>query len=405
MAVCSEITTKPSLLSLVVILLLTGCDGGSAKNPDSPNEPVFTFPEIPAATATALGEVLFGDPNLSLRRTQSCATCHDPARAFVDSRQNRSGGAVSLGDDGASLGNRNAPTLTYVSLTPDFKLNSDAVYEGGFFHDGRAASLQRQAGQPFLNPVEMSMPDKAAVVARLAEQVFYADSFRNVYGREDFSDIDAIYDDLTASLAAYQSSPAFSTFDSRYDRWLAGEYTLTEAEARGKDLFFAKGSFIRPSCVNCHRMGAQNEAPFELFTNHRYHNLGTPVNASLRSLNGNNQPDAGIGARDGLEPAAIKGAFKTPTLRNVAVTGPYMHNGVLQTLDGVMEFYNFRSQPNHAYHTLNPETGKLWEEADFPNQISQVELNMPTLSASNKQDLIAFLRALTDQRYEHLLAE
>lgn len=404
MAGCSEIATKPSLLSLVVIFLLAGCDGGSAKNPGGSDEPVFTFPDVPAATASALGEVLFNDPNLSLRRTQSCATCHDPARAFVDARQNRSGSAVSLGDDGSSLGSRNAPTLTYASLTPDFELNSDAVYEGGFFHDGRATTLQQQAGQPFLNPVEMNMPDMAAVVERLAEQAFYADSFRNVYGREDFSDIAAIFDDLTASLATYQSSSAFSTFDSRYDRWLAGEYTLTEAEERGKELFFAKGSFIRPSCVNCHRMGAQNEAPYELFTNHRYHNLGTPVNSLLRSLNGG-QPDAGIGARDGLEAAAINGAFKTPTLRNVAVTGPYMHNGVLQTLDAVMEFYNFRSQPNHAYHTLNPETGKSWENADFPGQISQIELNMPTLSANNKQDLVAFLKTLTDQRYEHLLTE
>lgn len=408
---------KPLTVSLITCLaggLLSACD--SSSNPSgavtdkcvTTNTPVpeITFPAAAVEQATDLGRWLFHDHNLSLTRQQSCATCHDPQQAFVDVRSNASCGAVSLGDDGVSLGTRNAPTLTYASLTPDFALNSTAVYAGGFFHDGRAATLQQQAGQPFLNPVEMQLPSKAAVVARVVEQDFYLASWKRVYGRTDFSDIEGVFNEITASLAAYQSDAAvFATFDSKYDRWLAGQYTFTEAEARGKDLFFGKVFFFIPSCVNCHRMGTQNEAPYELFTNHLYHNIGTPVNQLVRDLTGNNAADAGIGGQEGLTEAAKNGAFKTPTLRNVAVTGPYMHNGVLQTLEGVLEFYNFRSQPGNLGNKINPETGLAWEATDYPEAISNNELMMPALLEEHKSDLIAFLKTLTDQRYEYLLTE
>ena len=138
------------------------------------------YADAPDAALVDFGRALFFDPNLSLNRTQSCATCHDPARAFVDSRDNGVGGAVSLGDDGRSLGDRNAPSLTYAALTPPLRRNADGVYEGGLFHDGRARDLADQAGQPILNPLEMNMPDAAAVAARVSENPAYVATLREL---------------------------------------------------------------------------------------------------------------------------------------------------------------------------------------------------------------------------------
>lgn len=132
----------------------------------------FTAAE-PAIDPVALGRQLFFDTNLSLRRTQSCATCHDPSRAFTDPRDNGVGGAASLGDDGKTLADRNAPTLTYIGLTPPFRLLEDGEYSGGFFLDGRARELAAQAAGPLLNPKEMALPDAAVLVARLREAPHY----------------------------------------------------------------------------------------------------------------------------------------------------------------------------------------------------------------------------------------
>jgi cytochrome c peroxidase len=105
-----------------------------------------------AMTAADLGRLLFFDANLSLQRTQSCASCHDESRAFSDGRDNGVRGAASLGDDGRSLGDRNAPALTYVALTPPFRIRGEGQPAGGFFLDGRVATLQEQAAEPFVRP-------------------------------------------------------------------------------------------------------------------------------------------------------------------------------------------------------------------------------------------------------------
>lgn len=120
-------------------------------------------------TLEALGERLFFDVNLSANRTQACATCHDPETAFADPR-----GMASIGDDGVSLGDRNAPTAMYAAFTPTFHRGEDGLWKGGQFWDGRAATLEDQAGGPPLNPGEMGMPDQVAVVARLREDPVYA---------------------------------------------------------------------------------------------------------------------------------------------------------------------------------------------------------------------------------------
>lgn len=383
-----------ALPSLVLFsLLLAGCDSSSnSKEKGSTQDDAFLLPSEAVNSAQALGYYLFNDPNLSLNRSQSCASCHNAKQAFIDARPNPAKGAVSLGDDGLSLGQRNAPTLTYAYLTPSFNLTSNAEAEGGFFHDGRAASLQAQAGQPLLNPVEMNMPSKEAVILRLQEKNFYTQSFKQVFGDEVFATTEQAYNALTSSLASWQSEEEFASFDSKYDRWLAGSYQLTPAEERGKDIFFTAS---QSSCVNCHRAEGYNAAPKEMFTNYLYRNVGTPVNLTVQALTGVAAKDAGLN----------NGAFKTPTLRNVAVTGPYMHNGVFTELDTVLEFYNFRSRPNNSSNLINPETGKPWAETSFPEAIHSSELMMPAFSKQDKQDLIAFLKSLTDQRYEHLIKQ
>ena len=149
----------PSRLLVLAIPLagavLVGAAAGRQPAPPAPGD------------LAALGQRLFHDTALSRTGTQSCATCHDPEHAFTDPREGAAGRAVSLGDDGVSYGDRNTPTLSYAALSPDFHRDDKGRYKGGQFWDGRADDLADQAGQPMLNPVEMGVPDKAAVVERL----------------------------------------------------------------------------------------------------------------------------------------------------------------------------------------------------------------------------------------------
>ena len=163
----------------------------------------------PAALA-ALGETLFFDPNLSLNRTQSCATCHDPDRGFADSRAL----AASLGDDGTSLGDRNAPTAAYGGLVPRLHQNQEGQWVGGLFHDGRAPTLEDQAGGPPLNPAEMGMPDKAVVAERLRENARYRTAFPKLFGDGIFDDPDAIYEALTRAIASFERTDTFAPFEA-----------------------------------------------------------------------------------------------------------------------------------------------------------------------------------------------
>jgi len=144
----------------------------------------------PFPTLEALGEALFHDTNLSLRRTQSCATCHAADAAFIDSRTEAVGGAVSVGDDGQALGIRNAPTLMYALYAPPFHSMAPGIYRGGQFHDGRARSLPNQVnlnGGPFLNPDEMMMPSRAAVIARVRENPDYVYALQRFFGPQIFA--------------------------------------------------------------------------------------------------------------------------------------------------------------------------------------------------------------------------
>lgn len=390
-------------LMLLGCCLLAACNGGGSSSSDS----------LALADKAALGESLFFDVNLSHDRTQACATCHDPDHAFIDGRLNVEGkvAAASTGDDGISIGDRNAPTAAYAAFGPDFHTGSKTRFNsqqsdysgflGGQFVDGRAANLAEQAGGPPLNPLEMNMPDEASVVERLQENADYVAAFKHFYGDEIFDDVDAAYAAMTESIAAFEKTDTFASFDSRYDRFLNGEYPeyiLTKA-AVGKALFFSQTD---TNCATCHQLHANGHKQ-ETFTSYEYHNIGVPENTALRAINGKDESfvDFGLWENSAVTDEAEKGKFKVPTLRNVAVTAPYMHNGVFRELKTVVLFYDHFNNPEN---TNNPETGEAWADPEVADTVNTTELEDGDIFTDEEVEaMVCFLRSLTDARYEQLI--
>jgi cytochrome c peroxidase len=387
----------PSLLAGLVALLppLAGFGQGAG------NAAIPSF-----NSAEKLGAALFADVNLSKNRSQACVSCHSPQLAFTDPRETpKVAGAVSLGDDGRSLGDRNAPTAAYASFAPAFHIKPDGKPVGGLFHDGRAKNLEEQAAGPPLNPIEMGMPDKASVVARLKENPAYVAAFGALFGPSNIlDDTEQGYFAMTLAIAAFERSAEFAPFDSKYDRSLRGEAVLTQQEELGRVLFFSS-QFT--NCSRCHRLQAQGGMEKELFTNFEYHNIGTPQNHVVRAANGSEPAriDHGLLANPAVTDKVHDGQFKVPTLRNVAVTAPYMHNGVFKDLRTVVLFYN-KYNSKSPKRQINPETNAPWETPEVQANLSLKELESgPALDDKRIDALVAFLKTLTDKRYEHLLNE
>ncbi|WP_412776518.1 cytochrome-c peroxidase [Thalassospira lucentensis] len=396
----SETTTQQDFLRKLV-----GDAHGVSANP--------TVREIAAATDSlqdspfedraALGEALYFDTRLSANRTQACATCHDPSTAFRDPRFDVADGAFSQGDDGKSLGDRNAPMAAYAKFSPTFHVREDGVAVGGQFWDGRAADLAEQAGGPPLNPIEMGMADKRTLIARLRDDEDYFAGFKALFGDDVWSDDDAAYRAMTQAIAAFEETDEFSPFDSKYDRFLRGEYKMTPQEELGRVLFFSQ-QFT--NCNTCHMLKTSPTAEGETFTNYEFHNIGVPRNVATRGANDKDVAftDNGLLDNPAIEDAGYRGKYKTPSLRNVAVTGPYMHNGVFSDLSTVVRFYNKYNSRAKANQT-NPETGKPWGDAEVVDTISLTELEQgDALDSKRINAIVAFLKTLTDARYEPLLA-
>jgi len=346
-----------------------------------------------------LGQVLFFDVNLSKNRTQSCATCHNPEAGFVDDRNNGVNSMASLGDDNISLGDRSAPTASYAMFSPKFHYDAKKKkYIGGQFWDGREDDLAGQAGGPPLNPIEMGMKDKKEVTSRLKENPYYVQSFKDIYGDDIWENDDLAFKAMSEVIAAFESTEIFAPFDSKYDRYLKGEYDLTPLEDLGKSIFFSNNN---NSCSTCHVLKGEDKLG-ETFTNYEYHNIGTPINEELRAKNGVTVIDGGLLNNPKVTDEKEKGKHKVPTLRNVAVTAPYMHNGVFKDLKTVMEFYD---KYNDVNRKINPETNKPWREPEVKETIALEELRSKRQSDRKIEALIAFMKILTDKRYEHLIKE
>jgi cytochrome c peroxidase len=390
------------LTVLIVSLFLSACSE-SVQTVDKSNvlkSKSKALHELPISSAdpkALLGSQLFFDTNLSKERNQSCGTCHDIANGFVDKRNDVLDGAVSLGSDGHSIGGRNTPTAGYAAFAPLFHRMSNGEYRGGQFLDGRSSSLAEQAEGPFVNVVEMAMPDGDSVVARVKENPRYEDLFNTLYEPGVLDDNKKGYAAITDAIATFEKTALFMPFDSKYDRALRGEIKLTPEEELGKTLFFSQ-QFT--NCNACHQL---NTSPFydqETFTNYEYRNIGVPANSALIARNGG-VVDKGLLDNPDINDPLQAGKFKVPSLRNVAVTGPYMHNGVFQDLRTVVLFYD---KYNNKQRTINPETGLVWGEPEVAENIDFENLEIgPALPDQRVDAIVAFLKTLTDRRYELLL--
>lgn len=289
----------------------------------------------PTEEATDLGAKLYFDQSLSVDGTVSCATCHNPTMGFTDHS------AVSTGV-GGKKGNRNAPTVI------------NAAYYPLQFWDGRAPSLEAQAAGPIANPVEMAHSLEGAE-RRVAAQEQYRQDFEKVFGPGPVT-----MDKITRAIATFERR--IIAGNSSFDRYFFGgeKHALNAAQIRGLEIF---RDAKRGNCVTCHTI----EEKSALFMDGKFHNLGVGVDTSgeLKDL----------GRYDQTKQEADKGAFKTPSLRNVAQTGPYMHDGSLKTLKEVVDFYVGGGNSN-------------------PNRDKEIK-SLDHLSKRDRQDLVAFLESLT----------
>jgi cytochrome c peroxidase len=332
-----------------------------------------------------LGMNLYFDANLSTPPGQACASCHHPDAGFADPDQNL---PVSQGALPKRFGNRNSPTSAYTAYSPDFYYDEvEEMYIGGQFWDGRALNLVEQAKGPFLNPLEMHNPKKLNVIVAVRQST-YAGLFEEVYGEGALANVEMAYDQVAEAIAAFEATSELNQFTSKYDYYLAGMETLTPQEMMGMDLFEDPDA---GNCAACHPNTAGPYYAEPLFTDYTYDNLGVPKNWQNPflylppSLNAEGPAftDYGLGAIVG-EPGDM-GKFKVSTLRNIAVTAPYMHNGIFETLEEVVDFYNTRDVP-----------GAGWAPPEVPETVNHDELGDLGLTDDEVDDIVAFLETLTD---------
>lgn len=324
-------------------------------------------PASAALTKVELGERLFFDENLSEPAGQSCASCHDPAAGFADPDQQF---PVSEGVIPGLFGGRNSPSASYALFYPEFTLKGGI--QGGQFWDGRAATLTEQAKGPFLNPVEMNNPDMASVISKILATDYAAD-FETVCGPS--SDTEAAYQCMAEAIGEFETTDIFRAFTSKYDAVLAGTASFTAQEENGLALFTGRGK-----CAHCHSLGGGQEQ--DVFSDFKYHNLGLPVNPEIAQLVPDVQIDLGLGGV--LNNTKHNGKFKTVHIRNVTLTAPYMHNGVLKTLEDVVHFYNTRDIPGE------------WPAPEVPENISSSFVGDLGLTPEEEGDIVKFMETLTD---------
>jgi cytochrome c peroxidase len=370
-------------ISIVMAVAVLALWGSALAESSVPNEPPLGLPPIPWPEGSppdvekvALGDKLFHDARFSSTGTISCSTCHLADNAFTDSPLQVSEGIDQL------TGTRNAPTVV------------NAVYFETMFWDGRSPSLEDQALHPFLNPVEMGLETHDPILEIVRTDPDYVEAFDAVFGKRGDQ---VTMDEVTSAIAAFERIQVAG--NSPFDRWyFTGAASLTESQLRGFDLFVNEGR-----CVSCHRV-EQTQA---LFTDNRFHNIGVGINdiqADVPDLAG-----AFLAAEATLAEVDVQvltdartselgrfavsrgfddlGSFKTPTLRNIAVTAPYMHDGSLVTLREVVEHYN---------------NGGVTNEGDAVNDFLSGGIRPLNLSEDQIDDLVAFMEALTSPQFEEL---
>jgi len=345
-------------------------------------------------TKAALGAMLYKDTNLSEPAGQSCETCHSllPGDGFADPDSTNTS-PVSEGAISGEFGDRNAPTAAYAMFSPDFHYDTttdpaNPRYIGGQFLDGREADLEGQAKGPFLNPKEMANTKQGVVDAvRVAS---YATGFKAVYGASSLDDVNTAYDFIADAIATFERTAMFAAFSSKFD-YCPDRSCFTAAENRGFDLFQVDG---KGKCAECHKLEKIGGSSGVLFTDFSYWNIGVPKNPNHPL--GTAFVDIGLAANPNLTTSATaeRGKFKVPTLRNVELTAPYMHNGSLATLEQVVNFYNERD-PKNCFGSAVPFVD-CWPDPEVADNLDDTFSGDLLLSAEEEADLVAFMKTLTD---------
>lgn len=331
-----------------------------------------------APSKERLGKRLFMDRSLSNPAGQSCADCHDPKQAFRDPESDRT---TSMGAIDGRFGARNAPTAMYASEVPP--LHYDGRWVGGLFWDGRASSLEEQAAGPLMNPLEMNNTDHAMVVDKVRHSPEAAE-LRAVYGPRAFDNTETAFAHITDAIAAYERSPELAPYSSRYDKFMAGTETFSAQELRGYRVF-------NSSCTSCH--------PPPSFTTNEYVNLGIPRYENNMFLRAN--PDyIDHGLATTVNQPSEDGKFRVPTLRNIARTPPYGHNGYFENLPFMLEFLNTRDVGSTEVPTCSRVPGSnapcQWPAPEIASTIDHRVGNLG-LSKGDLADLEAFLETLNDE--------
>jgi len=357
----ADATTKAPPLGLPPIVV-------PADNPQTPEK-------------IALGDKLFDDKRFSATGQVACNTCHDPKKAFTDSPLRTSEGIKKAGK--ALTGTRNAPTVV------------NAAYFDSMFWDGRSPSLEDQSQHPFVNPVEMGLKDHQPILKIVRSDPAYVKAFEQVFGKKGDQ---VTMREVEQAIAAFERTKIAG--DSPFDRYYYGGQTdaLSAAQKRGLDLFVNKGR-----CVSCHVI-EQTQA---LFTDNRFHNVGVGINdvqkdvpelagaflqakATLAEVDKKVLADkrtSELGRFAVTRDFQGLGAFKTPTLRNVAVTPPYMHDGSKKTLRDVIVHYN---------------NGGVTKEGDPVNDFLGSGIRPLNLTEQEIDDLVSFMEALTSPQFASL---
>jgi cytochrome c peroxidase len=317
----------------------------------------------------ALGQKLFFEPRLSGDGTIACATCHDPARAFTDGRP------ASVGIHGR-VGQRNAPTIL------------NALYNKTQFWDGRVNTLEQQAALPITNPFEMGSASIGDAVSRIADDKDYQTQFMQAFGRG------VNEQDMLSAIAAYERT--LTSFDSPFDHFIAGDANaISDAAKRGWEL-----SNTKARCHLCHAL-TDNQRDATLFIDNDFHNIGIGIlRHRVGPLAQQAEREVAQGHLSAIDTAAITSelsvlgrflvtkeqsdiaSFKTPGLRNVLVTGPYFHDGSMDTLWDVMDHYN-----------KGDGIADPWLDKDMqPLALTEPEID----------DVVAFLASLTSPQYKEI---
>jgi cytochrome c peroxidase len=396
---------RRSLPLLVIPLLALGACSASSSSGDSGGA---AAPPAAATLSTAaqLGEQIFKDTSLSASGHLSCATCHSPDNAHAAPPD---GPAVPRGGPNLDVpGFRNAPSLRYLAQSPAFFYDDEGTPTGGFNRDGRADTLAIQARRPFLAAHEMANASAADVAAKLSRAA-YAPAFRALFGENIFSTPDLAFDRALFALQKYQQEDVaeFAPFTSKYDAFLDGKVQFSAQELRGLALF---NDPQRGNCAGCHPSGRGPGGARPLFTDFTYDNLGVPRNPDIAANADPDYFDLGLCGPDRADVVAERpdlcGAFKVPTLRNVALTAPYFHNGRFADLRAALRFYVRRDTHPEDFYPLDAG-GQPQKFDDLPpeyrSNVNTTEVpydrgpgDVPALGDGDIEDLIAFLNTLTD---------